>query len=155
MSFGLVPHRSAGRRAGLSVLDRWDPWRLFDDLDLFTRPAVEHSVGFTPRVDVTESDEAYRVEAELPGLEAKDFEVVLEDDVLTLKGEKRDVRKEAEQGRRRTESVHGRFERRFRFPAEVVADEVKAEYRNGVLAVTLPKAPQARPQVRSVPVHTA
>lgn len=149
MSLGLTPYR---RSAG-SILDRWDPWRLFDDLDLFPGVASERTASFTPRVDVTESDEAYRVQAELPGLGEKDFEVVLEDDVLILKGEKRDERSDAEQGWRRSETVHGRFERRFRFPTEVAADEVKAEYRNGVLTVTLPKAPGAR--VRTIPIQTS
>jgi HSP20 family protein len=151
MSFSLVPW------SGRSLLDRWDPWRLFDDLDFFPSLSapVPDSAIFTPRVNVTESDEAYLVEAELPGLEEKDFEVVLEDDVLTLRGQKRDERESAEHGWRRTETAHGRFERRFRFPVEVVADAVKAEYRNGVLMVTLPKAPEARPQVRTIPIQSA
>jgi HSP20 family protein len=128
-------------------LDEFD--RLFDEMwgGLAEGPA---RVGFSPRVDIHEDEAEYRITAELPGLEEKDFDVHLEGGVLTLKGEKRDERSEERKSYRHVESVAGSFERRFQLPAEVDPDSVAASYRNGVLTVTLPKAAGARP--RTIPV---
>jgi HSP20 family protein len=107
-------------------------------------------VGFTPRVDVQEDEAEYRITAEMPGLEEKDFEVHLEGDLLTIKGEKRDERKEGRKGYRHVETVAGSFERRFHLPGEVEADKIAASYKNGVLTVTVPKAEVARPRTIAI-----
>lgn len=117
--------------------------RLFED-------AWGVAEGFQPRVDVAESETEYRITAELPGLEEKDFEISLENGVLTLKGEKRSEREESGKGYRHVETVSGRFERRFQLPAEVDEGKVAAAYKNGVLAITVPKAERARPRTISV-----
>jgi len=133
--------------------------RLLDELwqDFHRTPAafVAGPVArFVPHVDVTESDREYRVTAELPGLAREDFEVVLEDGVLTLKGEKRSACSEEKSRFRRAESRSGRFRRRIRFGGPVDADHVKASYRDGVLEVVVPKPEEAQPQVRTIPVQT-
>jgi HSP20 family protein len=156
----LIPRRS--RRSafpalrGVRSLDE-----LFDNLWCgfdTTAPAwrlAKTADGFTPRVNVRETDEEIVVSAELPGLEESDFDISLEDDVLTLKGEKRSEHEEKGEGFHHVETVSGSFERRLRLPCEVDADEVKATYKNGIVTVVLPKRPEDRPEVRTVPVSTA
>jgi len=111
--------------------------------------------AFTPRVNVRETDEQIVVSAELPGLEEKDFDISLEEDVLILKGEKHSEHEENREGFQHVETMSGSFERRLRLPCEVDADEVKATFKNGVVTVVLPKRPEERPEVRTVPVRSA
>ncbi len=153
----LVPRRI--RRSAMPAL-RIMP--AFDDLfDEFFRgfglaPAWSEAsrLGeFTPRVDVRETDEELIVTVELPGLEEKDFEVLLEDDVLTIKGEKRTEHEEQREGYRHVESSSGSFRRAIPLPSEIDADAVKATYKQGVVTVVLPKLPEARRQARTVPVE--
>jgi len=115
-------------------------------------PIGKTAHAFTPRVNVRETDEEIVVSAELPGLEEKDFDVSLEDDVLTVKGEKRSEHEEKREGFQHLESVSGSFERRLRLPCDVDADSVKATYKNGVVTVVLPKRAEERPEVHTVPV---
>ena len=153
----LIPRRS--RRSAFPALRGV---RSFDDLfdNLwcgFEMTAPAWPIGktahaFTPRVNVRETDEEIVVSAELPGLEEEDFDISLEDDVLTVKGEKRSEHEEKREGFHHVETVSGSFERRLRLPCEVDADEVKATYKNGVVTVVLPKRPEDRPEVRTVPV---
>jgi HSP20 family protein len=137
-----------------------DAGSLFDELwtDFGRFPTAfvgERTARFVPQIDVTESDEEYRITAELPGLEEKDFEVVLEDDILTLKGEKPVSKESAEANYRRAESSTGSFERKLRFQKPIDSKQVTARYKNGVLTVTLPKPEEARPQVRTIPIQTS
>lgn len=132
--------------------------RLFDELMRGFELApfgtdVESASGFAPRLDVTETDKEVRVTAELPGLEAKDFELDLHGDVLTIKGEKR-VETE-DKGRGYSERAYGTFHRTIQLPTEVDVDKVSADYRNGVLTVTLPKPPEASEQSRRIEVKSS
>jgi HSP20 family protein len=107
--------------------------------------------GFAPRVDVRETDDAILVEAEMPGLEEKDFDLTLMQHALTLRGEKR--REHEEKGSAyRYERSYGSFERTIPLPCEVEVDQAKATYRHGVLNVTLPKSESARRNVRRIEV---
>jgi HSP20 family protein len=109
--------------------------------------------GFAPRIDVRETDDALLVEAEMPGLEEKDFELTLTPSALTVRGEKR--REHEEKGSvYRYERSYGSFERTIPLPCDVEADQVKANYRNGVLHVTLPKSELARQNVRRIEVKS-
>lgn len=150
----MVPRRTRG-----AVLPGQREVRSLDSLfDEFWRGfpgAASGLPGFSPRVDVRDTDEAIVVRAELPGLEEKDFSVDLEDEVLTIKGEKRTESEEERAGYRHVETRSGAFERRLRVPAPVDPDAVTAEYRNGVLTVTLPKPPEARPQTRTIPITSS
>jgi HSP20 family protein len=95
------------------------------------------------------------VTAELPGMEEKDVEVVLGDNVLTIKGDKKleHEEKEKEKGYAYSERSFGSFERRIPIDTEIVADKVDAVFKNGVLTVTLPKTPEARKHFKRVPVR--
>jgi len=111
--------------------------------------------AFAPSVDVDENDDALRITAELPGLDEKDLELSLDRDVLTLRGEKRREHEEEREGRYHSERVYGSFERRLPLPCEVEADGARAEFRKGVLHVTLPKAADARRRRVQIPVNAS
>ena len=109
---------------------------------------------FVPSVDVDETEDEIRVSAELPGLDEEDFEVLIEGDVLSIRGEKGHGLDNESQGHRHLESSYGSFHRRFRLPFEVDADAVKAKYRNGLLEVAVAKPAEDEPAVRTIPVTT-
>lgn len=125
--------------------------RLIDD---FTRGFAGRLPMFGgagwPQTDVVETDTEYRVTAELPGLEEKDIDVMLEGDVLTIKGEKN---VESDDGNAvMSERYHGKFQRSMQLGGEVQADKVSASFKNGVLTVTLPKNPDAEPKAKRIPI---
>lgn len=129
--------------------------RLFDEMwrgfDLPTTWRTDRSL-LTPRIDVRETDDAVIVSAELPGLEEKDVEVTLSDDVLTIRGEKKSEREEKDGGYSYSERSFGTFERRIPIDASVMEDKVAATFKNGVLTVSLPKSPEAQKQVKRIPI---
>jgi HSP20 family protein len=102
-----------------------------------------------PSVEISETENEVKVTAELAGLDEKDIEVQIEDNVLTLRGEKRTETEDKE--RRYTERSYGRFERRLAL-GEVDEDRATATFKNGVLTVTLPKSREARDNVRRIPI---
>jgi HSP20 family protein len=129
--------------------------RVFDDFfrDFDMRVPMLAGGGFNdhwPRLDVTETDKEITVTAELPGLEEKDVELLLEDGMLTLRGEKRAETEDKD--RQFSERYYGRFERRISLDSEVQADKVTARFKNGVLNVTLPKDPNAQPRARRIEI---
>ena len=105
-----------------------------------------------PRVEVSETDDAVQVTAELPGLDEKDVEVSLDDNVLTVKGEKKQEREEKKKNFHLSERSYGQFQRLIPLPAGVEADKVKAQFKKGVLTITLPKSRQAAAEGRRIPV---
>lgn len=162
------------RSSGLSSFGGRDPFgsfrremdRLFDDF--FTpaeprsyagAPATSGTGGgmgaMWPSLDVEETDQAYTITAELPGMDPKDVHLDLKDNALTLSGEKRSERHEGDGGRRYSERSFGRFERTVPFPAEIDADKVEARCDNGVLTITLPKNARAQDQSRRIEIKGA
>ena len=141
----LVPwkRREVGRPAS-TLRDEMN--RLFDSFfsgDLLAEPF--HGVGaWAPALDVSETDDAVMVKAELPGIEANDVEVMLKDDVLTIKGEKKEEKEEKTKNFHRVERSYGSFQRSVRLPAEVIGDKVEAKFKNGVLTIELPKAEESK-----------
>jgi HSP20 family protein len=126
--------------------------RLFDDLFRgFEAPAL-WSGGAWPQFEVEDAPSEYRVAAELPGLEDKDVEILIHDDVLILRGEK-PVRTE-DRNCAFSERAYGRFERRIALDGASEAN-VRAEFRNGVLTVIVPKSVQAQQRVKRIPINPA
>jgi HSP20 family protein len=127
--------------------------RLFDDmLDRFeTVPSLMGRMPSWPSVEVTASDTDVRVAAELPGLEEKDVDVFVDDDVLTIRGEKKAETEDKE--RRFSERYYGRFERVIPLPFEVEDDKASASFANGVLTITLPKSPKAQEKARRIAIN--
>ena len=151
----------AGSR-GLTPLER-DPFtsfrrqvdRLFDDFFAPLEPrsfSAATNGGTWPSLDVHETEQAYKVTAELPGLEQKDVDVSLRDNILIISGEKREEHKEEDGGRTYAERTFGRFQRTIPLEAEVDADKVQATFKNGVLTVEAPKNPAARDKARRIEV---
>ena len=112
----------------------------------------ETFAGFWPQVDVTETDKEVKVCAEIPGVDAKDIDVSVEDGTLTIRGEKKYEREENEKGQYRMERSYGSFERVIALPTEVDESKAKAEFKKGVLRLTLPKRPGAQSRRKKIPV---
>ena len=129
--------------------------RLFDDMfrDFDDSRISRGRRGEWPKMDVEETDKNYRVTAELPGMEEGDVEVLLQDGILTIRGEKK-LENES-QNRTFSELFHGRFERRLSFDRDVDEEGVSATFKNGVLTVTVPKAAQAVERTKRIPINAA
>ena len=127
-----------------------DVSRLLDGF--FTEPSGGFS-RFLPAVDVEETSEEYVLRADLPGIQQKDVKVTLLNDTLTIRGERTDEREKKGRNFRRIERSTGSFERSFTFGAAVKNEGVKAQYRDGVLEVHVPKAEAAK--VREIDVQVA
>lgn len=107
-----------------------------------------------PRVDISETDKEYPVEAELPGLDDKDVEVNLSDNTLTIRGEKKQEKEEKKKDYIRPERSYGRIERTIMLPGDVQESKVTASFAKGVLMVHLPKSPTAKAKVKKIKVAT-
>ncbi|WP_262029647.1 Hsp20/alpha crystallin family protein [Microvirga sp. Mcv34] len=130
--------------------------RLFDDVlrgfDVAPLGGTNRRAGW-PQVEVVETDKEVRVSAELPGLEDKDVEVLMQDGVLTIRGERKSEIEDKE--RAFSERYYGRFERRIPMAWDVDEDKIEATFRNGVLTVTLPKSAESRPPVKRIAINRA
>lgn len=117
---------------------------------------ANRSLGFgAPSVDVAETEKAVEIAAELPGMDEKDIEISLTEDVLTIKGEKKAEREENKKGYYLSERSYGSFYRAIPLPPGIATDKVKAEFKKGVLTVTLPKTAEAQAKVKKVEVKAA
>jgi HSP20 family protein len=129
------------RSPGLSQVER-QMQRLFTEP--FRVPFVTEDMGWTPSVEVTETENSIDVAAELPGMTKEDVEVDLENNVLTIRGEKRQEKEEKDKEQYLLERYYGSFQRSFSLPSPVDESKVKAEFRNGVLKIHLEKSAQAK-----------
>jgi HSP20 family protein len=140
------------------AINRWDPFRdlgvlqdrmnrLFNDAGRGWRaeePAA--TTTWSPAVDIFETEGEIVVKAELPGVDRKDITLHLENNVLTLKGERRFEKETKEENYHRIERAYGGFSRSFAIPTTVDEEKIRADYRDGVLKVALPKKEQAKPK---------
>ena len=150
----LVPRRSALSRPVFGG----DFDRLFDEFwrGFGVPKARGGAPAFaTPRMDVHETDQAYELRFEMPGLEEKDIEVSIEEGVLTLKGTRAEETEQENDGVRHVESYRGSFHRSVKLPASIDEDAVSAGYKNGVLSVKLPKVPEVKPEARQIPISSS
>lgn len=108
-----------------------------------------------PRMDVTETESAIEVSVELPGIDQKDVDVSLTNSALTIKGEKKSEQEESKKGYHLLERSYGSFYRSIPLPSGVDEDKVAAQFKNGVLTVTLPKTEEALPRVRKIEVKAS
>jgi HSP20 family protein len=137
---------------------KWDPFRdlgtlqdrmnrLFDDASRTWRPdEPAATTTWSPAVDIFETEGEIVVKAELPGMERNDITLNLEKNILTLKGERRFQKETKEDNYHRIERSYGTFSRAFSIPATVDEEKIKAEYKDGVLKIVLPKKEQAKPK---------
>jgi HSP20 family protein len=118
--------------------------RFFED---FGWPSLRtEEKAFVPVFDVSETDSALIVKAEVPGIDQKDMDISLSNGLLTIKGEKKLEKKEDNEQFHSLERSYGAFSRTFRLPVEIDTEKVDASYKDGVLTVTLPKIETAQPR---------
>lgn len=134
--------------------------RLFDEFSRGFFPTFANGRGpslaaLTPSIDVSETDKAIEVTAELPGVDEKDVEVTLTDDILTIRGEKKTETEDKKKDYHLVERSYGMFRRSMAVPAGIDPDAIKAEFSKGVLKVTLPKTPEAAKNARKIEVKAA
>jgi len=116
-------------------------------LDRFFAPKWEEYGAhgeWAPSLDLSETKEAFMVKAEVPGMDSQDIQVSLQENLLTIKGEKRQERDEKDERYHRVERNYGAFTRGVRLPVTVDGSKVDARFKNGLLTVTLPKTPAAK-----------
>ena len=144
---------------------RWDPFRELEDVSdrlnrMFARPATHTSNGketmivadWTPSVDIAETQGEYLIKAEIPDVKKEDVKVTVEDGVLTIQGERKQEKEEKGIKYHRIERSYGSFARTFSLPDVIEADKVKAEFKDGVLNLHLPKSEKAKPKAIEVKV---
>jgi HSP20 family protein len=145
----------------MSNITRWEPVRemmtlreamdrLFDDA--FTRPLSMSGVSTMPAIDLYQTNDEVVVKASLPGLKTEDVQITVTEDILTLRGEfkQEDVQSEATYHIR--EQRFGSFERSIMLPTDVQTEKAKADFENGILTITLPKADEVKP--KSITIKT-
>ncbi len=143
----------------MSNLIRWEPMRdmmtlreamdhLFDEA--FTRPfSMSGGLGM-PTVDMYQTDEEVVIRAALPGIQAGDVQISVTGDVVTIKGEMKEKTDSKEKSYHIREQRYGSFERILSLPTTVISDKAKAEFENGVLIISLPKAEEVKPKTITV-----
>ena len=131
-----------------SLFNYWPTFPSLDESDEST--SLMHN--WAPSIDLKEEDDRYVLTADVPGVDAKDIEITMEDDVLTIQGE-RTIRDEKEEnGYKRTERVQGKFYRRFTLPDSIDGEGITAKSNNGVLMLVIPKHEKVKP--RRITVNT-
>ena len=142
----------------MTVLTRWEPFREFATLqdrinrvfrDSYTGTGQDESLTtstFAPAVDVYEDEHNVTLKIEVPGIDEKDIDVRLENNTLTVHGERKIEKEEKEENYRRVERQYGSFTRTFTLPTTVDSENVSASYDRGVLKVSLPKKAEAKPK---------
>jgi HSP20 family protein len=131
-------------------LARWS--REFDDLFNWSWGNGE-SVSFSPSVDIEEKKDKFILRADLPGLDKKDVDVKVQDNVLLLSGKREESKEEEKDGAKYSERRFGAFSRQFRLGSNVETGKIKASYKKGVLTVVLPKRPEVQPKQIPVSVN--
>ena len=150
----------------MTVLTRWEPFREFATRqDRINRVFRESYTGgqdeslttstFAPAVDVYEDEHKVTLKIEVPGIEEKDIDVRVENNTLTVHGERKIEKEEKEENYRRVERQYGSFTRTFTLPTTVDTENVSATYDKGVLKVNLPKKAEAKPKQIKIGVNGA
>jgi HSP20 family protein len=141
----------------MTVITRWDPFREFTTLQDRMNRLFQSSVSegreealstssFAPAVDVYEDEHNVVLKIEVPGIDEKDIDVRIENNTLTVHGERKFEKEEKEENYRRIERQYGSFTRSFTLPTTVDAEKVSANYEKGILKVTLSKKAEAKPK---------
>ncbi len=141
---------------------RWDPFRdlvtlrekmnrLFEDA-VTARGEDRDMIAstWTPSVDIYETEDSIVLNAEVPGINEKDIEIKIEDNTLTLKGDRKFEKETTEENYHRIERSYGSFFRSFSIPRNVDQEKINAEHDNGVIRITMPKRPESKPKTVKV-----
>jgi HSP20 family protein len=148
----------------MTALMHWDPFRELEDMSdrlnrMFARPAIRTNgketmivADWTPTVDISETGGEYQINAEIPDVKKEDVKVTLEDGVLTIQGERKQQKEEKGKKYHRVERSYGSFVRSFSLPDVIDEEKIKAEFKDGVLNLHLPKSEKAKPKAIEVKV---
>ena len=144
------PIRHTNPFEGLSMLQRRMN-RLFDES--FNDESEDRNLSWSPRVDLVELEDRFEVSAELPGLSREDVKVELQENVLTLSGEKQSAVEKKDRNLFVCERNYGQFRRSFQFPNRIDAAKIDASFKDGILTVSLPKVEEAKPKLIDVKIN--
>jgi HSP20 family protein len=140
-------------------ITRWEPFREMEDIfrqysPFFARSLRRNEEGgsWSPVADITETDNEYLIKAELPAVKKEDVRVTLDDNVITISGERRQEKEQKEANEIRIESFYGTFSRSFALPDNIDAKAIQAETKDGVLKVRIPKTKAVEPKKIAVEV---
>jgi len=146
-------------------LVKWDPFRELEDVTnrlnrIFGQPLARSESGqnmlavadWAPSVDISETDSTYLIKGEIPGVKKEDVKVTIQDGMLTIQGERKQEKEEKGKKFHRVECSYGSFARSFRVPDDADENSVKAEFKDGMLNVTLAKSAKAKPKSINVSV---
>jgi HSP20 family protein len=128
------------------MLGYWDPFSELSRVQdrFFGRPTQEREFAFRPAVDIYEDDDGIHVQTDLAGVKPEDIKVEVENNVLTISGQRRMEHEDRRGGYHRVERVYGSFTRSFALSDEVSREDIDAKFENGVLTLKLPKRPAAK-----------
>jgi HSP20 family protein len=142
----------ANSGAWQDIMDRMAE-ELFEDWPMLrVRPFEWRMEQFSPSIDIVEGEKEFKIEAELPGMNPDDLDISLTRDAIVLQGEKKAEEEEEREGVCYSERCYGSFQRVIPLPDEVDRDKVEAQFRNGVLSVTLPKSERVIQQRRKIEI---
>ena len=145
----------------MTVLTRWDPFRDLAALQGRMNRLFEEQYGgreelttgaFVPPVDIYEDEHGVQLKLEVPGIDEKDLDIKIENNVLSVSGERKFEKEEKEENFHRVERLYGSFTRSFTLPSTISTEDVKANYDNGVLKIRLAKRAEAKPKQIKVTV---
>jgi HSP20 family protein len=124
---------------------------IFDDLfnELYSLPTSflsKSGMDLSPRIDISETDSEYKIEAELPGINQKEIDVKIDNNILTIKGKKEDIKEEKEKNYHLRERYYGAFQRSISLPNNIEPEKIKASFENGVLNISVPKSDKRTPK---------
>ena len=137
-------------------LAQWNPFREMDEMLRGVRTGrnlFPATADFAPVVDIIEKDKEYLVKAELPGIRKEDVKIELLNGVLTLAGERKFEKDEKDEKTHRIERAYGAFTRAFVVPEDVLTEKIAADYKDGILAVHLPKTDIKKPATKTIKVN--
>lgn len=147
------------------TLVRWNPWREIDTLqrqinrlfdeDLVPATGWVRNFSFVPAAELSETEDAIQLKLELPGIEAKDLDVQVTENAVSIVGERKQETKTDENGTTRSEFHYGKFQRVIPLPARIQNTNVTAEYKDGILNLTLPKTEAEKNKVVKVNLNQA
>lgn len=146
-------------------LVKWDPFRELEEVSnqlnrMFGRASAPSAsdngmlkvADWAPSVDISETDSAYLIKGEIPGVKKEDVKVTIQDGMLTIQGERKQEKEEKGKKFHRVECSYGSFVRSFRVPDDADENKVKAEFKDGMINVTLPKSAKAKTKAINVSV---
>ncbi len=146
------PFTSLQREMNRLFDDFFGDWRLSPREAGSDYSLAPYSSRFSPCVDIGESDKEYRIECELPGMDEKDVDISLNQNVLTVQGEKKHETEEEKGNVYRTERSYGQFHRDFPLPDDVDEENIEAKFKNGILTITLPKTKKALKNAKHIEI---